>query len=55
MYFLVQDLMMLHDRCMDPALSVRKQAMLSLTALLQEQPSNAMLHRYVLNTCGSHS
>ncbi|XP_048580995.1 condensin-2 complex subunit D3 [Nematostella vectensis] len=37
------DLIMLHDRCMDPALSVRRQAMVSLTSLLQEQPTNAML------------
>ncbi|XP_031558321.1 condensin-2 complex subunit D3-like isoform X2 [Actinia tenebrosa] len=37
------DVMMLHDRCMDPALSVRKQAMVSLTALLQEQPSDTVL------------
>ncbi|XP_068707976.1 condensin-2 complex subunit D3-L-like isoform X1 [Montipora foliosa] len=38
------DVLTLHDRCMDPALSVRKQAMLSLTALLQEKPDCTMVH-----------
>ncbi|KAK2566128.1 Condensin-2 complex subunit D3, partial [Acropora cervicornis] len=37
------DVLTLHDRCMDPALSVRKQAMISLTALLQEKPSCTMV------------
>ncbi|XP_044174621.1 condensin-2 complex subunit D3-like isoform X3 [Acropora millepora] len=38
-----EDVLTLHDRCMDPALSVRKQAMISLTALLQEKPSCTMV------------
>ncbi|XP_020601243.1 condensin-2 complex subunit D3-like [Orbicella faveolata] len=38
------DVMTLHDRCMDPALSVRRQAMISLTSLLQERPACTMVH-----------
>ncbi|XP_028399882.1 condensin-2 complex subunit D3-like [Dendronephthya gigantea] len=39
-----QDLETLHDRTMDPALSVRKQAMVSMTALLTENPESELLH-----------
>ncbi|XP_013421008.1 condensin-2 complex subunit D3-like, partial [Lingula anatina] len=35
-----QDLDILNERCQDPALSVRKQAMMSLTQLLSEMPDN---------------
>ena len=35
---ILQNLKVLHDRTMDPALSVRKQAMMSLTELLLEIP-----------------
>ncbi|KAM7435860.1 Condensin-2 complex subunit D3 [Porites harrisoni] len=38
------DVLTLHDRCMDPALSVRRQAMISLTTLLQERPACTMVH-----------
>ena len=38
--------MTLHDRCMDPALSVRRQAMVSLTSLLHERPACTMVHRW---------
>jgi hypothetical protein len=41
---LSQDLDTLHDRTMDPALSVRKQAMVSITALLTENPDSSLLH-----------
>ena len=40
-----KDLETLHDRTMDSALSVRKQAMVSITALLVENPGSSMLHR----------
>ncbi|CAB4010599.1 condensin-2 complex subunit D3 isoform X2, partial [Paramuricea clavata] len=39
-----KDLDTLHDRTMDPALSVRKQAMVSITALLTENPDSSLLH-----------
>ncbi|XP_027044721.1 condensin-2 complex subunit D3-like [Pocillopora damicornis] len=38
------DVLTLHDCCMDPALSVRRQAMVSLTSLLQERPKCTMVH-----------
>jgi hypothetical protein len=39
-----QDLDTLHDRTMDPSLAVRKQAMVSITALLTENPDSSLLH-----------
>ncbi|XP_075695361.1 condensin-2 complex subunit D3 [Rhinoderma darwinii] len=39
------DLSTLQDRCRDPALSVRKQALTSLTELLQAQPHNVAVQK----------
>jgi len=43
-----QDVYVMYERCLDPALSVRKQALSSLTALTLDQPHCTMLHTYVL-------
>ena len=43
-----QDLDAIYQRCLDPALSVRKQALVSLTALLQKM-HNVKLQRSVTN------
>ncbi|XP_044137939.1 condensin-2 complex subunit D3 [Bufo gargarizans] len=39
------DLATLQDRCRDPAVSVRKQALTSLTELLQAQPHNVLVQK----------
>uniref|UniRef100_A0A4W3H7X5 Non-SMC condensin II complex, subunit D3 n=1 Tax=Callorhinchus milii TaxID=7868 RepID=A0A4W3H7X5_CALMI len=44
-----KDLSILEDRCRDPALSVRKQALQSITELLLVQPSNPLLQKAWLN------
>ena len=48
-YDLFQDLDAIYQRCLDPALSVRKQALVSLTALLQKMTHNAKLQGSVAN------
>ena len=40
-----QDVVAIHERCLDPALSVRKQAMISLTALTLENKQRQMIYR----------
>ncbi|XP_069804288.1 condensin-2 complex subunit D3 [Dendropsophus ebraccatus] len=40
-----EDLSTLQDRCRDPAVSVRKQALTSLTELLQAQPHNVLVQK----------
>ena len=47
-YCLWQDLDVLVERCRDPALSVRKQAMQSLTDLLMSMPAEKPLQKLVL-------
>ncbi|KAI0221272.1 Condensin-2 complex subunit D3 [Lamellibrachia satsuma] len=47
--FCNQDLDAIYQRCHDPALSVRKQALVSLTTLLQEMPYNVQLQRIWLD------
>lgn len=46
-----EDISVIHERCMDPALSVRKQAMISLTSLVQEYQDSEYerLHRLWLD------
>ncbi|XP_068094896.1 condensin-2 complex subunit D3 isoform X2 [Hyperolius riggenbachi] len=44
-----EELAILRDRCRDPALSVRKQSLVSLTELLQAQPQNVMVQKAWLN------
>ena len=40
-----EDVGMVYERCLDPALSVRKQAIVSLTMLTVERRDCSMLHR----------
>ena len=40
-----EDVGVVYERCLDPALSVRKQAIVSLTVLLVERMDCSMLHR----------
>ncbi|XP_063799859.1 condensin-2 complex subunit D3 [Pseudophryne corroboree] len=40
-----EDLSTLQDRCRDPAVSVRKQALTSMTELLQAQPGNVLVQK----------
>lgn len=40
-----EDVGVVYERCLDPALSVRKQAIVSLTVLLMERMECTMLHR----------
>lgn len=40
----LQDVMAVHERCMDPALSVRKQALVSLSSLITDIPHCTVLH-----------
>lgn len=53
----VQNLTILRERCSDPALSVRKQALQSLAGLLDTFPQNKLVQKYVVgsyfitNTC----
>ncbi|XP_063211320.1 condensin-2 complex subunit D3 isoform X3 [Chroicocephalus ridibundus] len=44
-----EDLSTLQDRCRDPAVSVRKQALQSITELLMSQHSNALVQKAWLN------
>jgi len=44
----VQNLTVLREHCIDPALSVRKQALQSLTDLLDSFPLNATIQKCVL-------
>ncbi|XP_064384274.1 condensin-2 complex subunit D3-L-like isoform X2 [Halichondria panicea] len=44
-----EDLEALHARCLDPALSVRKQALASLTTLLLERQDTTLIHSYWLD------
>ncbi|GCC23251.1 hypothetical protein chiPu_0001645 [Chiloscyllium punctatum] len=44
-----EDLSMLQDHCRDPAVSVRKQALQSITDLLLAQPSNSVLQKAWMN------
>jgi len=50
----LQDLDAIYQRCHDPALSVRKQALVSLTTLLQEMPHNVQLQRLVKHDWSLH-
>jgi len=43
----MQNLTVLQERCKDPALSVRKQALQSLTDLLDNLPQNKVIQRCV--------
>jgi len=45
-----QSLTILRERCSDPALSVRKQALQSLTDLLDTFPENKLIQKYVTYT-----
>ncbi|KYO38976.1 condensin-2 complex subunit D3 [Alligator mississippiensis] len=40
-----EDLSIIQDRCRDPAISVRKQALQSITELLMSQPSNILIQK----------
>ncbi|CAH1786833.1 unnamed protein product, partial [Owenia fusiformis] len=42
-HFNIKDVKVLHERCQDPALSVRKQALISLTDVLLEMPHNKQI------------
>ena len=42
-----EDVGVVYERCLDPALSVRKQAIVSLTMLTVERKDCSMLHRLV--------
>ncbi|XP_077865348.1 condensin-2 complex subunit D3-L-like [Saccoglossus kowalevskii] len=44
-----EDIQVIRTRCQDTALSVRKQAMTSLTALLLDKPDSALLHSFWLD------
>lgn len=44
---LLKNLELLVERCRDPALSARRQAMLSLTTLLLEMPTEKTMQQYV--------
>ncbi|NWH72720.1 CNDD3 protein, partial [Piaya cayana] len=44
-----EDLSALRDRCRDPAVSVRKQALQSITELLVSQPNNVLVQKAWLN------
>ena len=44
-----EDVGVIYERCLDPALSVRKQAIVSLTMLTVERRNCSMLHRLVQN------
>jgi len=48
MFMGVQNLTILRERCSDPALSVRKQALQSLTDLLDTFPQNELIQKYVI-------
>jgi len=47
-FLYLQNLTILQERCSDPALSVRKQAMQSLTDLLDNFPQNKLIQKYVI-------
>ena len=42
-----QDIQVIHDRCSDPSLAVRKQAIACLTTILLERRENAEVQRSV--------
>ena len=42
-----QDIQVIHDRCSDPSLAVRKQAIACLTTVLLERRENAEVQRSV--------
>lgn len=45
---IVQDAVAIYERCLDPALSVRKQAMISLTSLTLENKSSHTMQRSII-------
>ena len=46
-YVLIQDVQIFHDHCMDPALSIRKQALSSLNSLTIDAPTCTIMHKLV--------